>query len=401
MRAKLPPERRETLERRLAQAFRRAGWKVHQEQAIGERHADLLVQRGDLTYVVELKVAAEGRRDRLMPLLAQAILQAQVYARRSSKAVAALAIVGARRVSESLVDEIQKFAREFAPGVAVGLIDLEGFQWFQGAGLEPLRAGRERVARRLHLSAPEAPTHLFTDLNQWMLKILLAPRIDPSLMAAPRGEYRNASELAAAAGVSLMSAFRFIRQLRMEDFLDESESPIKLVRLEVLLRRWQAANLRPTREVGVRWVLRGDPAQQIQEALAMQAAGQDVRTSKPGRNHPRAMRVCLALFAAADALGFGFVHGVTPHVYLESLDTGTLQRLGLSVEVPITSPDICIRVPAAPESVFRGAASRKGVPVCDVLQIWLDSSGYPARGQEQSDMIYRQALKPMLGIQSH
>jgi Holliday junction resolvase len=396
MRSKLPLERGEILERRLAEVFRRAGWKVHQEPAL-VGHADMLVQRGDLTYVVEVKVAAEGRRDRLMPLLAQAILQAQAYARRSSKPVAALAVVGARRVSESLVDDIERFAREFAPDMAVGLIDMEGFQWFQGVGLESLRAGRERAARRLRLKAPEAPTHLFTDLNQWMLKILLALQIDPSLTAAPRGEYRNASELAAAAGVSLMSAFRFIRQLRTEGFLDASESSLKLVRVDALLRRWQAANLRPTREIGVRWVLRGNATQQIREALSKEAAGQGVRAGKPDRIHSRAFRVCLALFAAADALGLGFVHGVTPHIYLERLDPGALQRMGLSVEGPTTSPDVYIRVPAAPESVFRGAVSREGVPVCDVLQIWLDASGYPARGQEQSDMIYRRVLKAMLG----
>ena len=43
---------------------------------------------------------------------------------------------------------------------------------------------------------------LFSDLNQWMLKILLAPPLIPEgFLLAPRERYRNASQLAEAAGV--------------------------------------------------------------------------------------------------------------------------------------------------------------------------------------------------------
>jgi hypothetical protein len=51
----------------------------------------------------------------------------------------------------------------------------------------------------------------FSDLNQRMLKVLLAPRIPATWLTAPRGEYRNVSELARAAQVSaprLESVFR-------------------------------------------------------------------------------------------------------------------------------------------------------------------------------------------------
>jgi hypothetical protein len=46
----------------------------------------------------------------------------------------------------------------------------------------------------------------------------------------------------------------------------------------------------------------------------------------PGLRWEPTPRACLGLFAAAKSLGFGFVHGVPPHVYLESLDTGALRR---------------------------------------------------------------------------
>lgn len=68
---------------------------------------------------------------------------------------------------------------------------------------------------------------LFSDLNQWMLKVLLAPALPPEMLAAPRGEYRNASQLAEAAQISLMSAFRFLRQMKQEGFLDDDDEMLK------------------------------------------------------------------------------------------------------------------------------------------------------------------------------
>jgi hypothetical protein len=90
------------------------------------------------------------------------------------------------------------------------------------------------------------------------------------------------------------------------------------------------------------------------------------------------------------------VHGVAPLVYLERLEPGVLERLGLSLEAPGVSPDVYVRVPAARESVFRGVVRRDGVPLSDIVQVWLDASAFPSRGPEQADMIYRRVLRPLL-----
>ena len=63
-----------------------------------------------------------------------------------------------------------------------------------------------------------------------MLKVLLAPLVPEGLLRAPRERYRNASQLAEGAGVSVMSAFRFVRQLRQEGFLGSHEEVLRLVR---------------------------------------------------------------------------------------------------------------------------------------------------------------------------
>jgi Holliday junction resolvase len=399
MPAEVSASRGEPLEQRVADLFRRAGWKVRRQPSVGNLRADLLTQRGEYSYIVEVKSAPEGRRDRLLSLLAQAILEARAFAERSPEPVAPLAIVGAKRVSEVLVRELDRFVQEYAPDAAVGLVDMEGFQWFRGPGLDSsMNAARGAAERRLRVRAPEAAvSHLFSDLNQWMLKVLLAQGISSALLNAPRGEYRNASQLAAASSVSVMSAFRLVRQLRREGFLDESSANLRLVRLEELFRRWQAERPRPGRDVPMRWILQGDPARQLQDALRAEAPGSAALAPRSRGAAAPAPRLCLGLFAAADALGLGFVHGVAPLVYLERLEPGVLERLGLSLEAPAASPDIYIRVPVATESVFRGAVLRDGVPVSDVVQVWLDAVAYPARGPEQADMIYRKVLEPLLG----
>ncbi len=103
-----------------------------------------------------------------------------------------------------------EFAGEYAPEVAAGVVDFDGFRLFRGEGLEGLNAEPPRASHRVAAQSIGQP--LFSDLNQWMLKVLLAPDLPETLLSAPRGRYRNASQLAAAANVSVMSAFRFLRQ---------------------------------------------------------------------------------------------------------------------------------------------------------------------------------------------
>jgi hypothetical protein len=229
------------------------------------------------------------------------------------------------------------------------------------------------------------------------LKVLLAPGISPDLLSAPRGEYGNASQLAAAAGVSVMSAFRFVRQLGAEGFIDTSASTLKLVRLEELFSRWRAANLRPPREVAMRWVLRGDTDRQLREALRARNAAPLNAPKRSGRGAKTVPRACLGLFTAADALGVGFVQGIASHLYIEELSPEVFESMGLSMEGVSAPPDVYARVPASRESVFRGAVSREGVPVSDVVQVWLDASAHPARGAEQSELIYRRVIRPLVG----
>jgi hypothetical protein len=39
---------------------------------------------------------------------------------------------------------------------------------------------------------------------------------------------------------------------------------------------------------------------------------------------------------------------------------------------------------------------KDGVPVSDVLQVWMDVAQHPSRGREQADLIWRKILAPSL-----
>ncbi len=370
-------------------AFQRSGWRARKPRSGASAPANLLVEGGGKAYVAVRKVAGEGRGGRVIPLLAQSILEARLSAAEMAEGVVPVAVVQGPRIPPGVVAEARAFAARVAPDVAIGLIDAQGLRAFSGHGLEVLNAlpvARERrVARKINGSRP---LNVFSDSNQWMLKLLLAERLSAELMAAPPVRYRNATHLAGAAGVSIMSAFRLLRQLGNDGFVDSDEEEyVKLVRVPELLNRW-AAQMGPVRELPVRWLIRRAPG-------AVAAMLQAYAAERPGRGKP-AIRACLGLFAAADALGYGFVHGVPPHIYMERLDAELLKKFGMTLDGAGQRPDAYVRIPAHPESMFRAAVRRDGVPVADILQVWLDVQNHPSRGKAAAAEIGRQALGPLL-----
>lgn len=353
----------------LAQLFKDHGWNVQPRLDIGPYEVDFLIKKGRQAFAVEVKAFSEGRPDRVIPLLSHAIIQAQAYARQHGKA-RPLAIVHVGDASPSLINHIQEFSRNYADNVAIGLVSDNGLRHFIGDGLESLNAEADFARGGPERSSGRVP-HLFSDLNQWMLKVLLAPEIPERLLAAPRGSYRSVSELAKAANVSMMSASRFVRQLREEGYMDKPAPHLRLVRRADLFRRWQASGLRASpNEIPMVFMFGGSIEKHLSQLDSHDA--------------------CLALFAAADALKLGHVSGVPPHVY--GPRWGRLDPNIWPVFPAAAKPDFILREALAPQSVFRGMVRPADVPVCDAIQVWLDVSGHPSRGSEQADLIYSKVL---------
>ena len=386
----------------VGDVFRKAGCKVRSQVRLGDFRADLLVDAGGRHYLVQVKSLSEGRRDRLIPLLAQAILQAKTAAAQCQRPTVPVAIVASNRVPASVAEEARRFAVRHAPEVGAGVIDAEGLRVFTGLGLDRLDASPTRRVTASVGSRPKLP-QLFSDLNQWMLKILVGQTLQSSHLSVPREKFRNASQLAAAANVSTMTAYRLVHRLADEGFVDKGQDYLKLVRTEELLQRWVSANREAFAEIPARWII-GRSTERLYASLAEYACdGNDPASRERGREDSivRArVRCCLGLFAAADVLGFGFVRGVPPHIWLERVDPDVLRRFGLTADDSPSPPDVHIRVPANREAVFRAATTADGVPVSDVLQIWLDVSIHPARGPDQAEVIRKRALGSLLPVTS-
>jgi hypothetical protein len=366
--------RQQRAEALLAELFAKAGWQVRRQADSGSSRPDLVVRRGRASYAVEVKAAAEGRSDRLIPLWSQACLQA---IRAAADHQPPLAVVAAPKIAPRMAEQILKFAAEYAPDAAAGVVDFAGLHLFRGPHLDGLDSDEARQPSKPPSFRSDA-TDLFSDLNQWMLKVLLAPELPERLLSAPRGRYRNASQLARAANVSVMSAFRLVQQLQREGYLHEAEPYLNLVRREDLFRRWQASAVRRIKEAPMRFLLRKDPQVELKRML-------------------RSGRACLALFAAAEALNLGFVHGVPPHVYVQRLGPASVaawKNIGPAERGEV--PDVILRQAPAPQSVFRGLVRANELPVCDILQLWLDVSSHPSRGQEQADLIRGRVLDPVI-----
>lgn len=360
----------------LAGAFGDHGWSVMLEpDALGP---DLLVLKGRQHYAVELKSSMEGRADRVIPLLSMAILQAMHHAARSPGA-RPLAVVWVERLTKALCERASRFHADYVPHTAIGLIGGDGGRWFVGDGLEPLIAEPRPLAARRKGNLPKRRHDLFSDLNQWLLKVLLAPELPGHLLNAPRGDYRTAAELAEAAQVSAMSVSRFIKRLREEGFVDENGTTLRLVRRAELFRRWQAAASRATPELPMRFLMPGAPRDQLGKVVA------------------RHSEACIGLFAAARLLEFGHVAESLPSVYLRKLPEIPSQAWPELVEVSSGEhPQLILKQAATPESVFRGAVQVDGAWVSDILQIWLDVSSHPTRGSEQAEHLARTVLAPVM-----
>lgn len=383
------------LEHVVAGLFREHGWKVIQKPREDDLTPDLIATQPGKKLIIEIKRAAEGRRDRVVPLLSQAAIEAAYRSRNFAEHPIPVAIVGANHIARSVAEEATLFVRKRVPNVAVGLLDLEGFRSFEGHGLEALNAERQPAlhpssSSKSYGSAPQ----LFSDLNQWMLKVLLAPGISESYLSAPRGYYEGPSQLAEAAGVSVMSAFRFVEEFSKEEFVDSSSGRLRIIRSHELKNRWQAANQRRVLDIPLRLILdkgRGAFLESLRSYQLYRSAVTPDRQSASSMSSFRP-RICLGLFEAAEMLGLGFVRGPKPYLYLEQMSHDALERLGLSINGAQEQPDIFVRVPGKRESIFRGTVLRDGVPVSDIVQIWLDVAQHASRGKEQADLIWRRVL---------
>ncbi len=301
------------------------------------------------------------------------------------------------RVTEAAVQSVRCLVEEMAESRPWMLLGLDGSEVVEGMpGLKAsLRASHRRHSPLIAAPTVSAPHDVFSDLGQWLAKVMLGREIDERWLAGPRGAFRRGAHLATAARVSAPTVSRWLREMTSLGYLERGRDGLAIVRRRECFAAWvRAANATPARSVSARFLLpRRDLFEQLCDALS-EAEGQ-VESVRPqpastladqsGRAAPRAV---LATFAACRSLDVSFVVGAPLQIYLDPIDADSLAGLGLEI-VDESDAHVRVTLPRAPESVFRGrllAALPNGalVPTCDLLQAWLDVQAHPTRGLEQA-----------------
>lgn len=378
-----PSEQRASVNERVRQLLADAGWNVATHVRHNGRDVDMLIGKGTDHFVVTIKAVPRGSSVPLEQPWSMACLQARAASDERHKP---FAIVVAPYVSKMAAIRLLAYQQSVAPDVAIGIVDGQGYRHFNLPALDGLNAQSHDSHNAGLASHRTSAPNLFSDLNQWLMKVLLAPELKSGLIAAPEKLYRNASELAVGGNCSIMSAHRFIEELRKEEFLDDAARYLRLVRREQLFKRWMSAKTHVHADVPYRLVIRRD----IREKFA--------HYFSPSRS-------CLGLFAAADELGLGFVSGVSPYVLVDRLSAmpGGLDAIAGSAElIPVERgepADLIVRVPKAQKSVMRGAVKPRGVRCSDVIQTWLDVSNHGSRGEEQASLIWERHIRKLVQAQ--
>lgn len=354
--------------------FESRGWKVEEDRADGKGADFVLTSPHGERYHAVLKALTEGRADRVIPLFSQALLESRAHANARKEEVRPAVLLWVGVASQALVNKVRDFRRAYGEGEPVAILsDAPLYVDFPG-----LKANEPSVSvRRISHSAP--PTLVFSDLVQWMLKLLLAPDIKRGhLIGAPEKTYLTATELAREAGVSVMTATRLVNALKEENLV-EFAPYLRIVQRRKLAQRWKATYAKPVVGVPMKFFMRGVPEeQQLRKTLKL---------------HEEAT---LGQFAAAHALGVGHVHGALTTLWVPNLVTSENWR-GLRRALEGERPDLILKQHPYPQSLLRGRVMRDGIWVSDVIQTWLDVSADTTRGAEQAAELEHGVLANIVG----
>lgn len=352
--------------------LKRAGWKKKPDGWSTKTRRYRLVHE-----------AAPGSWDRAVsPFLAKAILEA----RAGAGAGEPLAVLSVKRATPLTDERLTRFVREVAPNQSWILVDADGRVFPHVASAPELSLlAREQPALPAPLKAPARQPSLFTDLNQWLLKVLLAQQLSEKLITAPRGRLlRNASVLAEAANVSVAVAARFVRALDASSQLDTRFGDLRIARPLELLQQWRDRGGPSARHEVAAISVRGPLNLSLTASIASEGAR--VRGERPP--------LVFGLHTACTELGYGHVTGAVPVIWTPSLDLSRLESFGLVAHTEGQRTDVVLRVPRFPEALYRGVVQPNAAPVTDIIQCWLDTSHHRVRGEEQADYLWRRVLRP-------
>jgi hypothetical protein len=343
------------------------------EPGSGREDADLVAVGRGPDCVVNVSYLPTVRIKDLIGSIAATTLTATRIANATEAEPVVVAV--APRIGSTAVHEVQDFMRANAPDVGWGLVDYAGRVrlYLPSQGLDVDR----QPARLPEKSASKTSRslQLFSDLNRWLLKVLLMRESPEGMWGGQRERVDSPTQLGAVASVSTAKAHRFFRAFEERDFLRRTPEGLKVVRRRALINAWMAEEDHQHRvEMPVRCIF-GKPT----DVMAMLEPVAD-------------QRFAISAFEACRL--HDVLHTTSPRlsVYVED-DFREFMEAWELADCDSRDAHLVLVRPRFPESVFRGTVQRKDLPVVDVLQAALDVRSQKPRGGEQADFIIDHVLK--------
>jgi hypothetical protein len=368
-----------TVEALLTRLGLRVGRATDATRSRSSRDLDLLGHLDDgRSFVVVVKRLGTVRHEDLVGRLAVALLQAREHS--GVTGAIPLVLVALPQLTSSAVSSATAFMNRHAPEVQWGLVSFEHGAYIHAPRLGVEYSDYQRARRHRGTPGPRAGQRLFTDLNCWMLKVLLLRDVEANWWAGPVASVSSIPALAQAANVSMPHAYRFAQTFQQADFLRVTPDGLTVVRREPLLRAWMEHHrLQPRTVMSARWTF-GRPAS-LSDAFPVANAGEGLLPP----------RIAVAGFEACRA--HGVLHTTVPGLEVHVEASSAKATFGRDLEPCATrDADVTLIVSRLVQSVFRGAVVRNDVRYVDILQAALDVSVHPARGAEQAEYVLGDVL---------
>ena len=372
---------------RILHLLKKRGFRLRKEDvrlpAEGLSHGlrlDFLMSREGRSFAVEVKVAREFA-DWVFHWMARPILALQA-AHRLKSWEPILAIY---------VDSIDlRIARRFKGQIALYAPDL----WWlvadaHGSLVARLPSGDEEEIGDLHSPRSGYPSAKlsFGDLDQWLLKVLLFARPQAAGWGGPRGPIRNLAQLAKLAAVSPPLVYRWATAMERSGYLAKRMGRVPvLANLDALLGEWRGRyRVSDNNSIPCSSVFGEHADESFRDEFLNRLRHLSDSAPPCALTGHQACR--LYHLKHSDARSIHLYYSGEPSVLMEALQL-----------VPSDNPaaPVVLLQPRHRRSVFGGVLRLDDVPVCDILQVYLDLYHLPDRGREQADFVYERILEPLI-----
>jgi hypothetical protein len=354
---------------------------------------DFIFRRGRRKYAIEVKYSRKIQLA-LSHLLPRGILLLQA-AKRLRGYIPIVAVV-VEKLDQRDIRRIADFIHHFAPEVGWLLEDEYGGGAFKDPEKDEYKILPPLNRQPLMLgSSPESESHFsahysrqlsFSDLDQWLLKVFLFghPGVATDYWGGPQGIIQNAFQLSKLSGVSPPIANSWFNAMESSGYLKRiGRKKAILLRPNALIEEWRGQyRFGDNRILPYRFMY---PAPEDDEYF------HDILGKIKSCNED-AVPLAISGHQACKLLGIKHSSAESIHIYFWGNIGLVANSLNLVPAEAANESNLFLVEPKYPKSVFGGRVVRRGIPICDVLQCYLDLFNLPDRGREQADFIYENIL---------